>query len=146
MAQLNLALDTVMKDTQSTGRGPRLPPSSGSQIADSPPGRNLESIKVQSIRGASGRLDLSQELQKQQEINRRLNDLLNQKDDEIARLSQKILQLEEDMSSKSPSRSVNAPRKGITPAKSPRSITQAHGAVTDLENKLIDAQRENKDL
>ena len=101
---------------------------------------------MQSIRGASGRLDLSQELQKQQEINRRLNDLLNQKDDEIARLSQKILQLEEDMSSKSPSRSVNAPRKGITPAKSPRSITQAHGAVTDLENKLIDAQRENKDL
>ena len=56
MAQLNLALDTVMKDTQSTGRGPRLPPSSSSQVADSP-GINLDSIKVQSLRGQSGRLD-----------------------------------------------------------------------------------------
>ena len=55
------------------------------------------------------------------------------------------MQLEEDLSTKSPARSTNA-RKGVTPVKSPRNLTQAHGAVTDLENKLIDVQRENKDL
>ena len=74
-----------------------------------------------------------------------MNDLLNQKDDEIARLSQKVLQLEEDRHSRSPARSSNV-RKGVTPSKSPRNLTQAHGTVTDLENKLIDMQRENKDL
>lgn len=55
------------------------------------------------------------------------------------------MQLEEDISSKSPARSTSV-RKGITPGKSPRHLAGAHGAVTDLENKLIDAQRENRDL
>ena len=55
------------------------------------------------------------------------------------------MQLEEDLSSKSPARSTSV-RKGITPGKSPRHLAGAHGAVTDLENKLIDAQRENRDL
>lgn len=44
MAQLNLALDTIVKDGQSTGRAGRLPPSSGSQIDSSPIG--LDNIKV----------------------------------------------------------------------------------------------------
>jgi len=46
------------------------------------------------------------------------------------------MSLEDDMSQKSPARSAN--RKGISPIKSPKILTQAHGAVTDLENKLFD--------
>ena len=37
----------------------------------------------------------SAELNRQREINNRLNDLLNQKDDEILQMSQKLLNLEE---------------------------------------------------
>ena len=38
---------------------------------------------------------LAIEMQKQQEINRRLKDLLNQKDDEILRLSQRLINIED---------------------------------------------------
>jgi len=37
----------------------------------------------------------SAELNRQREINNRLNDLLNQKDDEILQMSQKMLDLED---------------------------------------------------
>jgi len=65
-----------------------------------------------------------------------LNDLLNGKDDEIERLTQRIMTLEDKLQGNgSPTHSLISK---YTPGKSP--IGQ-HGAVTDLENKLVDFQR-----
>ena len=59
-------------------------------------------------------MQLQLDLQKQVEINRRLNDLLNQKDDEISSLSSRIMELEDEVSRKknsspSPSNRKNSP-------------------------------------
>lgn len=48
------------------------------------------------------------------------------------------------MSSKSPNRANH--RKGVSPIRADKGPSHAHGVVTELENKLIDMQRENKDL
>jgi len=70
---------------------------------------------------------------------------LNGKDDEIASLSQKVMQLEEELENpRSPIRSVN--RKGIS-GKSPKSgYVGVNGTVTDLQNKMIDMEQKNKEL
>jgi len=72
------------------------------------------------------------------EINRRLNDLLNDKDEEIMRLSQQVMTFEEGNSG-SPNRSG---KKG-TAIRSPKgaSLVKGYGAVTEMENKLLDHVR-----
>ena len=91
----------------------------------------------------------SAELSRQREINNRLNDLLNQKDDEILQMSQKLLNLEEQVRSGSPNK-----KKGIAGAsplqrnspKLPIDVKGKFGAISDLENKLIASERQNKEL
>ena len=45
----------------------------------------------------------------------------------------------------SPKRTANHVNKGASPKGTPK-LSHAQGAMTELENKLIDVQRENKDL
>lgn len=81
----------------------------------------------------SGSVDVA----KQQDINRRLNDLLNQKDDEIVRLNSQIMELKLGMSNGSdPLRGVASPGGG----KFPRSLD-----MMSLENRLKESERLNKE-
>ncbi len=57
-------------------------------------------------------MQLQLDLQKQVEINRRLNDLLNQKDDEISSLSSRIMELEDELSKKKSTSPSPSHRKG----------------------------------
>ena len=78
------------------------------------------------------------------EINNRLNDLLNQKDQEIEQMTIKLMSLEEDnrsLRSKSPTKSMRA-----SPKQTSSSVVKGYGAVTTLENKLLEMERENKEL
>ena len=125
MAQLNVALDKAVADNQNAARTSRQPMLSTHDNGD------------------------SAELNRQREINNRLNDLLNQKDDEILQMSQKLLNLEEQVRSGSPNK-----KKGIAGAsplqrnspKLPIDVKGKFGAISDLENKLIASERQNKEL
>ena len=55
------------------------------------------------------------------------------------------MSLEDNMSTKSPNRNALT-RKGVSPIRANAGPSHAQGVVTDLENKLIDVQRENKEL
>lgn len=91
------------------------------------------------------------ELQKQTEINRRLNDLLNSKDDEILQLSHQVMNLQTEVgklreNKGSPVRSspakLNSGRKGSNAGYMPSN----YSAVTSLEHRLQDSERHNKEL
>ena len=136
---------------QSTGRGPpRLPApipglDSHSQL-ESPRTTIFEENSLAPTPLALNHQTSAQfqlELQKQLEINRRLNDLLNTKDEQIAQLSQKVMQYEEELL-KSP----GSKRKGHSPKSPPAThiVKATSSAVVDLENRLLDAKRENKEL
>lgn len=86
--------------------------------------------------------DVSADLHNQVEINRRLNDLLNSKDEEIGHLTSEVLELQENAMSLSPGK-----KKGIlgSPDQS-KNLIKGYGAVTSLENKLFEAHQQNKEL
>ena len=122
MAQLNVALDRAVHDGQaargSNSVSARLPPAapgSAGGAAGALSSSAIESPHFDNIRVNQGsNLQLQLDLQKQVEINRRLNDLLNQKDDEISSLSSRIMELEDEVSRKknsspSPSNRKNSP-------------------------------------
>ncbi len=74
--------------------------------------------------------------------------MLNSKDDEIGRLTESVLTLEEKLENQS-TPNVSQKRKASPLSRSPlgtKNVVKGYGAVTDLENKLIDCQRENKEL
>ena len=75
--------------------------------------------------------------------------MLNQKDDEILRLSQKLISLEDQVRSQSPNKKKGGPG-GLSPKpyspKIEQGIKGKYGAISDMENRLMDAERQNKEL
>ncbi len=67
--------------------------------------------------------------------------MLNSKDDEIGRLTESVLTLEEKLDNQSTPK-LSHKRKASPLGRSPlasKNVVKGYGAVTDLENKLIDS-------
>ena len=151
MAQLNVALDRAMHDQQ-TSRSREsikqeriMTESSGPMFEPrSTPNSGFENFAVPPRNAVFGNTTQT-ELQKQLEINRRLNDLLNNKDEEIMRLSQQVMSLEDDNTRirlSSPAKS----SKKSNPLPENLNLVKGYGAVTALEHKFMDVTSQNKEL
>ena len=72
--------------------------------------------------------------------------MLNGKDDEIGRLTEQVMNLEDRLENQSP---ISSKRKNSPIGRSPqanKNLVKGYGAVTNLENKLIELTKENKEL
>ena len=85
MARLNLALDKAMTDNKA--------PTAVTVRNDMPPLQKQDTQHSSLSRVIANPLEHG-ELRKQHEINKKLNELLNQKDDEIQRLSEQVIELQ----------------------------------------------------
>lgn len=145
MTQLTMALDKAIGTRNANvhvsspdRRLIRKPPFSGNQE-----GGNYSSNR----RTDDGQQD--QELRKQMDINRRLNDLLNQKDEEILSLNNQILELKLNKTELNRSKSnLSQETKSPKPVqlKSPiRGNFKQGDEVSVLEHKLRESERLNKE-
>ena len=80
-----------------------------------------------------------------------MNDLLNAKDDELMDLNQKVYDLQQKLTYRTESGKSNSPNKHKTPIKnigsSPKAyIPKGYTVVQQLEDKVTDLERQNKDL